>query len=107
MIFSGLALNVEGVSLQFKFGLGVSEAAKAAIEDAAGAIDKIRPSEKTRKLMTNIGRVSKILVSIAEVKDEHFADPSRVITTFQVNSSAKAAVSVLQTVFDVRLSTFF
>jgi hypothetical protein len=103
----GLAVNVEGVSLEFKLHLGAGEAAKAAIEDAAHAANKIGPSEKTQKLMTNIGRVSKILGPIAEVNDEHVAASIRVIMAFQINSSAKAAVGVFQAGFDVRASPAF
>jgi hypothetical protein len=107
ILFSGLALSVEGVSLKFKLHLGATEAAKAAIEGAAHAADKIGPSEKTQKLMTNIGRVSKILGPIAEVNDEHVADSIRVIIFLQINSSAKAAVGIFQAGFDVRASPAF
>jgi hypothetical protein len=57
--------------------------------------------------MTNIGRVSKILGPIAEVNDEHVADSIGVIMTFQINSSAKAALGVFQAGFDVRASLAF
>jgi hypothetical protein len=74
ILFSGLALIVEGVLLEFKLHLGASKAAKATIEGTAHAADKIGPSEKTQKLMTNIGCVSKILGPITEVNDEHVAE---------------------------------
>jgi hypothetical protein len=74
ILFSGLALNVEGVSLELKLHLGASEATKAAIKGAAHAADKIGPSEKTQKLMMNIGCMSKILGPITKINDEHVAE---------------------------------